>query len=123
MTTSNERSLTLVMLFRDFQSKSWGKKMNSRKSVWSVVFVLMLATVAAAQVPSHIAIESGNGGSVFAPTNPNGFLNIGRYVWVSDSKGILSFLTDASNPTPLETGIYPFNLNSNWSIDNNVWSE
>ncbi len=94
--------------------------MKSRKSVWSVMFVLMLAIVAAAQVPSHIAIESGNGGSVIAPTNPNGFLNIGPYVWISDSKGIFSFLTDPHNPTPLETGIYPFNLNPNWSIDNNV---
>jgi hypothetical protein len=93
--------------------------MKSRKSVWSVA-LLLFATVAAAQVPSHITIESGNGGSVFAPTNPNGFLNIGPYVWISDSKGILSFLTDTSNPTPLETGIYAFNLNSNWSIDNNV---
>jgi len=94
--------------------------MNSSKSVWSMLFVLMLGTVAVAQVPSHIAIESGNGGSVIAPTNPNGFLNIGPYVWISDSKGILSFLTDRSNPTPLETGVYDFNLNSNWSIDNNV---
>ena len=51
--------------------------MNSRKSVWSVALVLMFATVAAAQVPSHIAIESGNGGSVIAPTNPNGLLNVG----------------------------------------------
>ena len=94
--------------------------MNSRKSVWSMVFVLMLAATAVAQVPSHIAIESGNGGSVIAPTNPNGFLNIGPYIWISDSKGILSYLTDPSNPTPLETGSYDFNLNSNWSIDNNV---
>jgi hypothetical protein len=47
-------------------------------------------------------------------------LNIGPYVWISDDKGILSFSTDPANPTPLETGIYPFNLNSNWSIDNNV---
>jgi hypothetical protein len=92
--------------------------MNSRKSVWSIAFVLMLGTVVAAQVPSHIAIESGNGGSVLAPTNPNGFLNIGPYIWISDSKGILSFLTDPNNPAPLETGIYGFNLNSNWSIDN-----
>jgi hypothetical protein len=83
-----------------------------------MVFVLMLGTVVTAQVPSHIAIESDNGGSVLAPTNPNGFLNIGPYVWISDSKGILSFLTNPSNPTPLETGIYGFNLNSNWSIDN-----
>ena len=66
--------------------------MNSRKSVWSMVFVVVLGTVAAAQVPSHIAIESGNGGSVIAPTNPNGFLNIGPYAWISDSKGIFSFL-------------------------------
>ena len=44
--------------------------MNSRKSVWSVVFVVMLATMAAAQVPSHIAIESGNGGSVIAAWAP-----------------------------------------------------
>ena len=94
--------------------------MNSRKSVWSMVFALMLAATAVAQVPSHIAIETGNGGSVIAPTNPNGFLNIGPYVWISDDKGIFSFLTDPSNPTPLETGIYHFNLNSNWSIDNNV---
>jgi len=94
--------------------------MNSGKSVWSVTFVLMLASAAAAQVPSHIVIESGNGGSVIAPTSPNGFLNIGPYVWISDGKGILSFLTDPSNPKPLETGIYDFNLNSNWSIDNNV---
>src|SRR5215831_3295360 len=94
--------------------------MNSSKSVWSVTFVLMLASAAAAQVPSHIVIESGNGGSVIAPTSPNGFLNIGPYVWISDGKGILSFLTDRSNPTPLETGVYDFNLNSNWSIDNNV---
>src|SRR5215831_11203239 len=91
--------------------------MNSSKSVWSMLFVLMLGTVAVAQVPSHIAIESGNGGSVIAPTNPNGFLNIGPYVWISDSKGILSFLTSSSNPTPLETGIYAFNI-GNWSIDN-----
>ena len=75
--------------------------MNSRKSVWLMVFVLMLAAIAVAQVPSHIAIESGNGGSVIAPTNPNGFLNIGPYIWISDSKGILSYLTDPSNPTPL----------------------
>ena len=74
----------------------------------------------AAQVPSRVAIESGNGGSVIAPTNPNGFLNIGPYVWIGDAKGILSYLTDPSDPTPLETGIYYFNLNSNWSIDNNV---
>ena len=94
--------------------------MNSRKSVWSMVFTLMLTATAVAQVPSHIAIETGNGGSVIAPTNPNGFLNIGPYVWISDDKGIFSFLTDPSNPTPLETGIYHFNLNSNWSIDNNV---
>jgi hypothetical protein len=92
--------------------------MKAHKSVWSVALVLMFATVAAAQVPSHIAIESGNGGSVIAPTNPNGFLNIGPYVWVSDSKGILSYLTDANNPTPLETGIYDFNLNSNWTMAN-----
>jgi hypothetical protein len=92
--------------------------MNSLKTLWSMVFVLVLGSVAAAQVPSHIAIESGNGGSVLAPTNPNGFLNIGRYVWISDSKGILSYVTDASNPSPLETGIYGFNLNANWSIDN-----
>src|SRR5664279_2596955 len=64
ITTSNDRSLTLVMLFRDFQSKTWGREMKSRKvSWWSVVCGLMLATVAAAQVPSHITIESGNGGS------------------------------------------------------------
>jgi hypothetical protein len=94
--------------------------MNSRKAVWLMVSVLMLGTMAAAQVPSHIAIESGNGGSVIAPTNPNGFLNIGPYVWISDGKGILSYLTDPGDPTPLETGIYHFNLNSNWSIDNNV---
>jgi ligand-binding sensor domain-containing protein len=92
--------------------------MNSRKLVWSMVFVLLLGTVAAAQVPSHTAIESGNKGSVLAPTDPNGFLNIGPYVWISDTKGILSYLTDPSNPSPLETGIYGFNLNSNWSIDN-----
>jgi len=94
--------------------------MSSGKSVWSIVFILTLATTAAAQVTSHIAIESGNGGSVIAPTNPNGFLNIGPYVWISDSKGVFSFLTSSSNPNPLETGIYDFNLNSNWSIDNNV---
>jgi len=94
--------------------------MNSRKVVWSMFFVLTLGTVAAAQVPIHIAIESGNGGSVIAPTNPNGFLNIGPYVWISDGKGILNFLTDPGNPTPLETGTYNFNLNPNWSIDNNV---
>jgi hypothetical protein len=94
--------------------------MNSRTRLWSALFVLMLGTMAAAQVPSHIAIESGNSGSVIAPTDPNGFLNIGPYIWISDSKGILSFLTDPNNPAPLETGIYGFNLNSNWSIDNNV---
>ena len=49
--------------------------MNSRNSVWSMILVLMLGTLAVAQVPSRIAIESGNGGSVIAPTNPNGFLN------------------------------------------------
>lgn len=92
--------------------------MKSHKSVWSVALVLTFANLAAAQVPSHIATESGNNGSVLAPTNPNGFLNIGPYVWISDSKGILSYSTDASNPTPLETGIYSFTLNSNWSIDN-----
>ena len=92
--------------------------MNSRKALWSTLFVLMLGTAATAQVLSHIAIESGNGGSVIAPTNPNGFLNIGPYIWISDSKGLLSFLTDPGNPTPLEIGIYSFNLNSNWSIDN-----
>lgn len=85
-----------------------------------MVFVLAFATITAAQVASRVAIQSGNGGSVIAPTNPNGFLNIGPYVWISDSKGIFSFVTNASNPTPLETGIYPFNLNPNWSIDNNV---
>jgi hypothetical protein len=47
--------------------------MNSRKTLWWMLFVLVLGTMAAAQVSSHIAIESGNGGSVFAPTNPNGF--------------------------------------------------
>lgn len=94
--------------------------MNSLKSLWSMLLVLMWGTVVVAQVPSHVAIQSGNGGSVIAPTNPNGFLNIGPYVWISDAKGIFSFLTNASNPTPLETGIYDFNLNSNWSIDNNV---
>jgi hypothetical protein len=83
-----------------------------------MMFVLMFGAVAAAQAPSHFVIQSGNGGSVFAPTNPNGFLNIGPYVWISDSKGILSYVTDPSDPTPLETGIYHFNLNSNWSIDN-----
>ena len=57
---------------------------------------------------------------MIAPTNPNGFLNIGSYVWISDSNGILSYLTDPSDPTPLEAGSYDFNLNSNWSIDNNV---
>ena len=72
----------------------------------------MLGTLVAAQVPSHIAIESGNGGSVIAPTDPNGFLNIGLMFGVSDSKGILSYLTDPSNPAPLGTGIYSFNLNS-----------
>ena len=120
MTTSKEHASTLVVLFRDFQSKIWGQEMNSRKLVWSMMCVLMLGTVVAAQVPSRIAIESGNGGSVIAPTNPNGFLNIGPYIWVSDSKGIFSFLTDPNNPAPLETGIYDFNLNPNWSIDNNV---
>jgi hypothetical protein len=94
--------------------------MKSRKAVWSMGFVLMVGVLASAQVPSHVAIHSGNGGSVIAPTNPNGFLNVGPYVWISDAKGVLSFLTGASNPTPLETGIYDFNLNSNWSIDNNV---
>jgi hypothetical protein len=78
----------------------------------------MLGTITVAQVPSHIAIESGNNGSVLAPTNPNGYLNIGPYVWVSESKGILSYITEAGNPAPLETGIYGFNLNANWSIDN-----
>ncbi len=92
--------------------------MNSRRTAWLVISVLMLGVLAAAQVPSHIAIESGNGGSVFAPTDPNGFLNIGPYVWVSDVKGILSYVSDPSNPTPLESGIYSFNLNPNWSIDN-----
>ena len=33
---------------------------------------------------------------------------------------MLSFLPDPSNPSPLETSLYPFNLNPNWSIDNNV---
>jgi len=94
--------------------------MNTHKPVWPIVFVLTLATLVAAQVPSHIAIQSGNGGSIIAPTNPSGFLNIGRYIWISDSKGIFSFLTDPSNPTPLESGIYDFNLNPNWSIDNGV---
>jgi hypothetical protein len=56
--------------------------------MWSMLFVLIFGTVAVAQVPSRLAIESGNGGSVIAPTNPNGFLNIGPYVWISDSKGI-----------------------------------
>jgi hypothetical protein len=78
----------------------------------------MLGTITVAQAPSHIAIESGNNGSVLAPTNHNGFLNIGPYVWVSDSKGILSYITEAGSPTPLETAIYGFNLNANWSIDN-----
>jgi hypothetical protein len=82
--------------------------------------ILVLGTMASAQVPSHVAIQSGNGGSVIAPTNPDGFLNIGPYVWVTDIKGMLSYLTDAANPAPLETGIYRFNLNSNWSIDNSV---
>ena len=109
----------MLMLFRDFQSKKVeGQEMKSHKSVWSVALVLMFTTVAAAQVPSRIAIESGNNGSVLAPTNPNGFLNIGPYVWISDSKGILSYSTDASSPSSLETGIYDLNLNSNWSIDN-----
>lgn len=76
--------------------------------------------MAVAQVPSRIAIQSGNGGSVIAPTNPNGFLNIGPYVWISDAKGMFSFVTDPHNLAPLETGIYDFNLNPNWSIDNNV---
>lgn len=94
--------------------------MNLRKPVWSIVFALTLGAAARAQAPSRIAIESGNGGSVIAPTNPNGLLNIGPYIWISDAKGILSYLTAASNPAPLETGIYGFNLNSNWSIDNGV---
>src|SRR5215831_3064293 len=92
--------------------------MNSLKTLWSTLVFLMFGTLAAAQVPSHFAIESGNGGSVIAPTDPSGFLNIGPYVWVSDSKGILSYLTSPGDPTPLETGVYGFNLNSNWSIDN-----
>ena len=29
-------------------------------------------------------------------------------------------MTDPNNPTPLETGIYDFDLNPIWSIDNNV---
>jgi hypothetical protein len=121
MTTRKEYSLTLAVLFQGFSiQKTRARKMNSRKSVCSMLFVLMLSTLVAAQVPSRIAIESGNGGSVFAPTNPNGFLNIGPYVWISDAKGIFSYLTDPIDPTPLETGIYHFNLNSNWSIDNNV---
>ena len=62
--------------------------MNSRKPVWLMMFVLTLGTLTVAQVPSHIAIETGNGGSVIAPTNPNGFLNIGPYVWISDGNGI-----------------------------------
>ncbi|HKD83678.1 MAG TPA: hypothetical protein VKB58_02935 [Terriglobales bacterium] len=94
--------------------------MNSRRFVWLMAFVSMLGAIAAAQVPSHIAIQSGNGGSVIAPADPNGFLNIGPYVWISDTKGIFSYLTDPNNPAPLETGIYSFNLNPNWSIDNNV---
>ena len=94
--------------------------MNSRKSVCSMLWVLVVCAMAVAQVPSRIAIQSGNGGSVIAPTDPNGFLNIGSYAWISDSKGIFSFLTNPGNPSPLETGIYDFNLNSNWSIDNNV---
>src|SRR6516165_8492930 len=92
--------------------------MSSLKMSCLMPVFLMYGNMAAAQVPSHVAIESGNGGSVFAPTDPSGFLNIGPYVWVSDTKGILSFLTDPGDPTPLETGIYGFNLNSNWSIDN-----
>jgi hypothetical protein len=93
-------------------------------------FVLALAAIvlalgivplsALAQVPSRIAIQSGNGGSIFAPTNPNGFINIGPYVWITDAKGMMSYLPDLTNPTPLETSSYPFNLNPNWSIDNNV---
>ena len=64
--------------------------MNSRKKCWWIVFalILMLGTVGMAQVPNYIAIESGNGGSVFSPTDPKGFLNSGPYVWISDSKGI-----------------------------------
>ena len=85
-----------------------------------MVFVLMFGAAAVAQVPSHTAIQSGNGGSVIAPTDPNGFLNIGPYVWISDVKGIFSYRTDPGNPAPLETGIYSFNLNPNWSIDNNI---
>ena len=94
--------------------------MNSRKSLLSILCVVVLGVMVTAQVPSHVAIQSGNGGSVIAPTDPNGFLSIGPYVWISDSKGILSFLTLPGNSTPLETGIYNFNLNPNWSIDNNV---
>jgi hypothetical protein len=94
-----------------------GKEMNSAKTLRSISLALMLGALAQAQVPSHIAIQSGNGGSVIAPTDPGGLLNIGPYVWISDSKGILSFLTSSSNPAPLETGIYAFNI-GNWSIDN-----
>ena len=92
--------------------------MNLPETLRWIMFAVMFATAAQGQVPSHIAIKSGHGGSVIAPTDPSGFLNIGPYVWVSDSKGIVSYLTSSSNPTPLETGTYGFNVNSNWSIDN-----
>jgi hypothetical protein len=94
-----------------------GEEVNSLKALCSAVLIFLTGVAATAQVPSRIAIQTGNGGSVIAPTDPNGFLNIGPYVWVSDMKGILSFLTDPGNPNPLETGVYSFNLNGPWSID------
>jgi hypothetical protein len=35
---------------------------------------------------------------VIATRDTNGFLNIGPYVWISDSQGILCYLTDPNNP-------------------------
>lgn len=92
----------------------------TRKSLTAAFLVSCIAAMPAhAQVPSRIPIQS-LAGAVIAPTDPNGFLNIGPYVWISDVKGVLSYAPDGTGPTPLETSLYPFNLNPNWSIDNNA---
>ncbi len=86
----------------------------------AAVAISAFATAARAQLLTAdvVARQGIPAGNIFAPQTPSGMVVIGEDIWFGDeAQGLRHYLpVDPTNPTPLDTGQYQFDINTEWSL-------